>query len=384
MTNTIRRATLALLLTLFALVANAQSEGFNLVVVGDPQPQTDEQFARLEQELFPHIATIVEEYRATGYPTAICLTGDNVWDTLELMPRLKALFESLEVPILSVIGNHDHDRSIVGDKQRAVACYEQHFGPRNYATVLGSTLFLALDNIDYTSYHDYRISVDRKQLRWLRRTIAQHSDIEHIAILMHAPAYDFRADRLNDYARRIVRRTKGLKVDFITGHRHLNATADIAPNIVEHSVAQVGGNLWFAPMSPDGTPHSVLTIEERDGEWSWRYRLLGEENNRQIMLVEDSGNDIIVRIVGWDSKWSVEWSEDGSACGAMERIEIVDPDYRHYVENEADYNDAVMGHLRRKLIPFGHYYRCRRTVDNSTIVITATDRFGRKYHLEIE
>lgn len=374
-----KHAILSLVFLSITLVGYAQHDGFNLIVVGDPQPQTEEQFARLEKDIFPHIATIVEEYRSTGYPTAIYLTGDNVWDTLDLMPRLKALFDSLDIPVMTVIGNHDHDRSTVGDKAAAVACYEEVFGPRNYATMLGETLFLALDNIDYTSYSDYRIAVDRKQLRWLKQTLRQNADIKHIAILMHAPVYNYRTDELNDYARKILRRAKGRKIDFITGHRHLNSTADIAPEIIEHSVAQVGGNLWFAPMCPDGTPHSVLTIEERAGEWSWRYRLLGESAEKQIMVVEDSATEVIIRIVGWDKRWRVEWSENGKAMGEMERIEIVDPDYRYYVENEADYNDMVMGHLRRKLIPFPHYYRLKRTAENSEITITATDRFGRKY-----
>lgn len=374
-----KHAILSLVFLGLTLVGYAQTDGFNLIVVGDPQPQTEEQFARLEKDIFPHIATIVEEYRSTGYPTAIYLTGDNVWDTLDLMPRLKALFDSLDIPVMTVIGNHDHDRSTVGDKAAAVARYEEVFGARNYATMLGETLFIALDNIDYTSYSDYRIAVDRKQLRWMKQTLKQNADVEHIAILMHAPAYNYRTDELNDYARKILRRAKGRKIDFITGHRHLNSTADIAPEIIEHSVAQVGGNLWFAPMCPDGTPHSVLTIEERAGEWSWRYRLLGESAEKQIMVVEDSADEVIIRIVGWDKKWRVEWSENGKAMGEMERIEIIDPDYRYYVENEADYNDMVMGHLRRKLIPFPHYYRLKRTAENSEITITATDRFGREH-----
>lgn len=374
-----KHAILSLVFLGLAIVGYAQTDGFNLIVVGDPQPQTEEQFARLEKDIFPHIVTIVEEYRSTGYPTAIYLTGDNVWDTLDLMPRLKALFDSLDIPVMTVIGNHDHDRSTVGDKAAAVARYEEVFGTRNYATMLGETLFIALDNIDYTSYSDYRIAVDRKQLRWMKQTLKQNADVEHIAILMHAPAYNYRTDELNDYARKILRRAKGRKIDFITGHRHLNSTADIAPEIIEHSVAQVGGNLWFAPMCPDGTPHSVLTIEERAGEWSWRYRLLGESAEKQIMVVEDSADEVIIRIVGWDKKWRVEWSENGKAMGEMERIEIIDPDYRYYVENEADYNDMVMGHLRRKLIPFPHYYRLKRTAKNSEITITATDRFGREH-----
>ena len=88
----------------------AQKSGFNLVVVGDPQPQTEEQITKLESELIPQIATIVDEYKATGYPTAILLTGDVVWDNMAFLPRVKADFEALGIPVYAVIGNHDHNR----------------------------------------------------------------------------------------------------------------------------------------------------------------------------------------------------------------------------------------------------------------------------------
>ena len=378
-----KKTILATLFLLLTVATYAQPKGFNLVVVGDPQPQTEEQFSRLEHEVFPKIAAIAEEYKATDYPTAIILTGDNVWDTLDLMPRLKALFESLDIPLYTVIGNHDHDRSTVGDKAAAVSRYEEVFGARNKSFMLGETLFLTLDNIDYTSYSKYHIDVDRQQLRWLKRTIKQSADVERVAIAMHAPAYNFRKDELSDYARKILKRTKGHDVNFITGHRHLNSTADIAPNIVEHSVAQVGGNLWFAPMCSDGTPYCVLTIEERDGEWTWQTRLLGEDKTKQLSVVTNNEEEgIIVRVVGWDSKWQLSWSENGEERGTMEQVEMCDPDYRYYVENEADYDEAAMGHLRRKIVPYKHYYRCRPTAPNSQITITATDRFGREYTVE--
>ena len=102
------------------------------------------------------------------------------------------------------------------------------------------------------------------------------------------------------------------------------------------------------------------------------------------MIVEDSADEVVIRIVGWDKKWSVEWAENGKDMGSMERTDMVDPDYRYYVENEANYNDSVMGHLRRKLISFPHYYRLKRTTENSEITITATDRFGRKYIIKSE
>ena len=167
----VKTAIMATLLMLgFGVRGTAQELGFNLIVVGDPQPQTEEQIARLEGEIVPKIGDIVEEYRATSdLPIAILLTGDVVWDTMEFLPRVKAMFESLGVPVYAVIGNHDHDRGVDGDEPLAQSHYEATFGERYYTFDLGSTRFVALDNISYNNYYDYSLDVDKEQLKWLRK-----------------------------------------------------------------------------------------------------------------------------------------------------------------------------------------------------------------------
>ena len=381
-----RRILLIILLiaTLPCIDCRAEGRGFNLIVVGDPQPQTEEQITRLERDIIPHIGTIVEEYIDTGYPTAILLTGDIVWDTMEFLPRVKRMFESLGVPVYAVVGNHDHPADISNNERVAERYYEAAFGRRYYSFTLGDTHFVALDNICYSDHDNYTIDIDRKQLRWLRRDIHRVDPEQRIAIAMHAPAMNFRKGEMLDYANEIVDIVGDRELHFITGHRHRHATADISPRIIEHSVAQVNGNLWFAPLCSDGTPRGVFCIEERNGAWSWQHRILGQEKDYQIVawnegLVAEHEEWVVAKIIGWDSMWRVEWLEDGVMMGPLEQIEIVDPDYMHYVETEADYSEIIMARLRRSAYPHKHYFRCRRTRQNSEITIVATDRFGRVF-----
>ena len=372
-------STIAMLL--FMSMATAQNQGFNLIVVGDPQPQTEAQITALEQEIIPHIATIVEEYKTSGYPTAILLTGDNVWDTMKFMPRIKSTFKALGVPLYTVIGNHDHDRRAKRNQAKAERHYVETFGPRNVSFVLGQTLFVTLDNIDYTTYKDYKSNVDSEQIAWLKDVVKQHPDIERVAVCMHAPASKIYEPQLRPYAEPIVEIIGERKIEFITGHAHRHATVDIAENIIEHNVAQVSGNLWFAPICADGTPRGVFCIEERNGEWRWQHRILGKNSDYQLRMwgleeVSEQEEYIVVKAIGWDEKWSIEWSENGEHRGEMEQIKIVDPDYIYYVENEADYRKKYMDRLRRSARHARHYFRCRPTSENSEITITATDRFG--------
>ena len=384
-----RRLFTTLIATLLCLCSVvAQPRGFNLVVVGDPQPQTEEQITRLETQIIPQIATIIDEYKATGYPTAILLTGDVVWDTTKFLPRVKADFESLGVPVYAVIGNHDHDKRYKNNQIRAEQAYVDAWGERNQAFMLGETLFVTLDNIDYATKESYSLKVDADQLIWLAEVMDEYADVEHVAVCMHAPATSHRTGGFIPYAKPIVRIIGERKIDLITGHGHRHFTADHTPEIIEHSVAQVNGNLWFAPICSDGTPQGVFCIEERDGEWMWHHRILGKSADEALVVypmgrVEEHEEYIVVKVVGWDSKWRLLWSEDGADMGAMEQIKILDQDYMYYVENEANYREKYMQRLRRSARPHSHYFRCKPTAENSEITITATDRFGRVYSAEL-
>ena len=375
-------------LLLYTASVAAQQSGFNLVVVGDPQPQTEEQITRLERDIIPQIATIVDEYKATGYPTAILLTGDVVWDNMDFLPRVKADFEALGVPVYAVIGNHDHNKHHKNNQPRAEQDYINAWGERNQAFMLGETLFVTLDNIDYATKESYSLKVDADQLIWLAEVMDEYADVEHVAVCMHAPATSHRTGGFIPYAKPIVRIIGERKIDLITGHGHRHFTADHTPEIIEHSVAQVNGNLWFAPICSDGTPLGVFCVEERDGEWMWHHRILGKDADEALITypvgrVAEHEEYVVVKVVGWDSKWQLSWSENGSYMGAMEQISILDPDYMYYVENEADYREKYMKRLRRSARPHRHYFRCKPTAPNSKITITATDRFGRVYTEEI-
>ena len=384
-----RRLFTTLIATLLCLCSVvAQPRGFNLVVVGDPQPQTEEQITRLETQIIPQIATIIDEYKATGYPTAILLTGDVVWDTTKFLPRVKADFESLGVPVYAVIGNHDHNKRYKNNQIRAEQAYVDAWGERNQAFMLGETLFVTLDNIDYATKESYSLKVDADQLIWLAEVMDEYADVEHVAVCMHAPATSHRTGGFIPYSKPIIRIIGERKIDLITGHGHRHFTADHTPEIIEHSVAQVNGNLWFAPICSDGTPQGVFCIEERDGEWMWHHRILGKSADEALVVypmgrVEEHEEYVVVKVVGWDSKWRLSWSEDGADMGAMEQIKILDPDYMYYVENEANYREKYMQRLRRSARPHSHYFRCKPTAENSEITITATDRFGRVYSAEL-
>lgn len=380
------------IITIFAFgnFASAQTShpgGFNLIVVGDSQPQTKAQLKELEEVIIPQIGTIVEEYRTTGYPTAILITGDVVWDTTKFLPRVKSAFESLGVPVYAVIGNHDHNKYHRYNEERAERKYVETFGSRNLSFELGQTLFLTFDNISFERH--YTEDVDSKQLVWLADLIESVPENQRVAICMHATATDFNEGVLKSYIKPLISLLGNREVHFITGHRHHHGTADISDRVIEHNVAQVNGNLWYAPICSDGTPRGVFCIEERNGEWQWHHRILGKSADEPLIVwsegeVKEHEDYVVVKIVGWDDKWKIEWIENGCDMGAMEQISILDPDYMKFVDNEANYKKKYMERLRKSAHPHDHYFRCKRTSGNSEITIVATDRFGRQFTTSVK
>lgn len=382
---------LAFLATLtFSNNASAQQDtnsGFNLIVVGDSQPQTKKQLKELEEIIIPQIGAIVEEYRTTGYPTAILITGDVVWDTTKFLPRVKSAFESLGVPVYAVIGNHDHNKYHRYNEERAERRFVKTFGSRNLSFMLGETLFVTFDNISFKRH--YKEDIDSKQLVWLSELMEKSPNNQRIAVCMHAPATNFQEGNIKSYIKPLISILGDREVHFITGHRHHHGTADISERMIEHNVAQVNGNLWYAPICSDGTPRGVFCIEERNGAWQWHHRILGKGFDEPLIvwqegMVKEHEDYVVVKVVGWDDKWSIEWQENGLNMGAMEQISILDPDYIYYVENEAKYAKKYMERLRKSAHPHNHYFRCKRTAENSEITIIATDRFGRTFTASAE
>ena len=371
----------------FASAQTSHPDGFNLIVVGDSQPQTKAQLKELEEVIIPQIGTIVEEYRTTGYPTAILITGDVVWDTTKFLPRVKSAFESLGVPVYAVIGNHDHNKYHRYNEERAERKYVKTFGSRNLSFELGQTLFLTFDNISFERH--YEEDVDSKQLVWLADLIESVPENQRVAICMHATATDFNEGVLKSYIKPLISLLGNREVHFITGHRHHHGTADISDRVIEHNVAQVNGNLWYAPICSDGTPRGVFCIEERNGEWQWHHRILGKSADEPLIVwsegeVKEHEDYVVVKIVGWDDKWKIEWIENGCDMGAMEQISILDPDYMKFVDNEANYKKKYMERLRKSAHQHDHYFRCKRTSENSEITIVATDRFGRQFTTSVK
>jgi Icc protein len=115
----------------------------------------------------------------------------------------------LNVPYLTVIGNHDQ----VGNGR---AVYQSVFGPLNYSFVYGGTKFICLD----TNGREYGFQGQIPDLGWLGQQLADTANSRRSVVLCHVPPTDEDFDPVlaQSYARTI--RSSSQLVFHLAGHIH--------------------------------------------------------------------------------------------------------------------------------------------------------------------
>ena len=355
---------------------------YELLAIADPQPKTDEHFERLRTEIIPPLQAATAAKKAQGVDQAAILLGDIVWDSPQLFAKVREQFASLGIPVYGVIGNHDHDLNKFTDRE-ATENYRSHFGPTYYAFDMGRTHYVVLDDIVYHGAKKYDEQIDSLQLAWAAEYARRLPAGSRVCVAMHAPAMKaWKGNQVMESAARLMDAFAGHELHFITGHTHVNSNYDIREGVVEHNVAQICGNLWYDPINKDGTPKGYQLFRECGGEFSWEYRSLGSPAVRQLRVwqpgqVEAFPGSVVAKIWNWDPCWTVVWYEDGRYRGAMQRIQIVDPDYAAHLDSLKNAGRKLAKSQHPRISDF--YFKARPSASAQTIEVVATDRFGRRY-----
>lgn len=360
------------------------SEGYELLAVGDPQPQNEEHMSRLAGEVIPGLQSVVDECRErNALPEVAIILGDIVWDRMHLMPGVKREFARLGIPCYPVIGNHDHDLACDNDFDASHA-YRDNFGPTYYAFNLGDTYFIVLDDIEYYGKKEYDERINDSQLAWLEKYRQYIPECSRVCVAMHAPAMKYWRDHSYQQSnRRLFKLFADCELHLLTGHTHINSNYDVVPGVVEHNVAQINGNLWHAPLNSDGSPKGLCIITDENGAWRWLYRTLGHGDEYQMRIwlpgeLKAHKQFVVAKIWGWDPYWTVVWYEDGRYRGAMEQVPMNCPDYMAYAET-ADVTAKIKANLLNTARAAKFFFRARPSKGAREMRIVATDRNGRQW-----
>ena len=301
-------------------------DDFSILAVSDPQMQKEEHVKRFTGRPLGDICGTAARLSAERPVVGIAL-GDIAWNRLEMFSEYKKVITSAGIPFYSVIGNHDHTQTLSGIA--AGAAYEEAFGPYNYAFFLGKDLVIGVNNIQFVASglddatltsNNYVEGYSEETLGFIRGLLDLVGKDVHIFIAQHSPVY--MEGRRIEHSEELLSILAGRKVDFLSGHTHTYDVTRLAPGIVDHNPAAVGGAWWDTNLCIDGTPrgYEIVTRSGSDLSFVW-HNLDYPDDHRVVFIPMDKAplhrNSVLALAWEADSDWTCTWTEDGRDMGLL-------------------------------------------------------------------
>lgn len=181
-------------------------------------------------------------------------------------------FQDLGYPtrMLTVMGNHDHDPSIVGKDVDARAEWRNKdcWGPGNYSMNIGSDHWIFMDNIYYVNVEgkgkqapgvkgdrSYKTKFTKAQMAWLEKDLSYVDPESAVYICVHCPPFRGKDGSCLVDEKQLVaidsmaeKFSKG--ITFFAGHVHYFdiCRSEAYPHLMQYALPSVAGVLWETPV----------------------------------------------------------------------------------------------------------------------------------------
>ena len=369
----------------FTLTKNELDDHKHAVIVwADTQMVKDEDAITLVNVTAPDAAG---EIKALGnIPVHGISVGDLVHDRADLYDEYARAVAITGVPYFQVIGNHDMSYAARGD-EGSQAKFHQLFGPGYFSFNRGKVHYVFLDDVFFVGRgHSYIGYLTDTQLNWLEQDLKYVPAGSTVIVSLHIPTNNNLKEReqlkeespgsVVSNREHLYALLKPYKVHIMSGHTHWNENWE-KDNIMEHNHGTVCG-AWWRPfnIAVDGTPNGYAVYEINGDEVKWYYKGTGRPKEQQMTIyapgkVAANTSAVVANVWNWDSKWKVEWLEDGVHKGAMKQTRCQEPVVvANYPVNMHVYSD--------------HFFAAVPTAGAREITIRATDRFGNIYQEKIK
>jgi len=219
---------------------------------------TDTHF--LDEAIDPYVAQLAEEINSMEpKPAFLIHTGDMVEKRSELaFQGVKASFSLFELPVYTVVGNHDIGQGVNPPMALEKELYRKFFGELSYSFDYNGYHCIILDTtIDTTGTSRTRKSethVTQQAIDWLKNDLANLGEKTPIILFTHYPLYDkehgfYFADNGDEVLELL--REYNLKASF-SGHTHrqIDSKLDgidfyITPNIACHATGMSNAQGYY-------------------------------------------------------------------------------------------------------------------------------------------
>ena len=357
------------------------------VVWADTQMISQEDVDALKAQTVPDLQALVAGYpKDTLFHGIGC--GDLVWDKFELFDGYRQAIDTTGVTFFNVIGNHDMDLDARTDELSAKT-FKKLFGPTYYSYNRGNIHYVVLDDVFFIGTAKKYIGyITEDQLQWLEQDLAFVQPGTTVVVSLHIPTNTGAAKRnkkeeelgsVVSNRQQLYKILKPYTVHFMSGHTHFNDTWE-KDNMMEHNHGTVCGAWWTGPVCGDGTPKGYGVYEVNGNDLKWYYKSTGHAKMYQFSAFgkgrsKDFPEDIVANVWNWDSKWKVEWLEDGVEKGPMLQRVSLDP-------TAVDlYAGPELPKKHRFVDPTltEHLFFAQPSPQAKKVEIKVTDRFGNVY-----
>ena len=376
----------------FSLVKNCYDDSRHTVVVhADPQLYKMDNF-KVYQAILDDCKELAKKQDRDVFGIDC---GDLVGDKPELYEPYIEAVDGLGIPFYRVMGNHD--MTLYGrSHETSYAKFEELFGPSYYSFNRGKAHYVVLNDVFYLS-RDYFYAgyITERQLAWLEKDLASVEPESLVFVALHIPSrlevgpvsFEYTnenvAGRVSNAAF-LYDILKPYRAHILSGHTHYNRNLEHSDNLYEHITAAVCGTWWQGGVCLDGTPQGYGVYEVDGDDVSWYYKSAGFPEKFQFRAypVGQSGffpDDVLVNVWNWDSKWNVEWLEDGVLMGQMTRVTTEDPVAAALCADKEKLEFKWISPLANE-----HMFRAPVKNKNASVEVRVTDRFGRVYQTKVE
>lgn len=307
----------------FTLKPLSKSEDkITLVMVSDPQCQTDSEVSRYKNETIADIQNVLTSGAAKYVNPYAFTLGDVTFDSNNLFDSMKETMSNMRygtnyLPFFQCIGNHDHS-SVESTDLAATGLFFEHFGPTDYSLDRGNVHIVVMDNILCTSPKknsspnkatwDYDAGFTAAQYKWFQEDLAlvKNKHQKMIVLCVHIPF----CTTQGAYYKEFLTAMKEFKeAHIMIGHTHYARnyihssyrTKSGLP-VYEHIHGAACGGWWSCNLNTDGTPNGyyLYEVDAKNATMiNWKAKYTNQNADYQMRVYD--GNAV------YGSKYIYDW-----------------------------------------------------------------------------
>lgn len=308
---------------------------FTLVMIGDPQCQTDAQVLRYTSESIPNIQSTLTTF-ASKYPNPYAITlGDITFDSTNTWEGMRNSMSNIKVgsrylPFFQCIGNHDHNSQTSTDFD-ATASFFENFGPTDYSFDRGNFHIIVMDDVLCTTTStnsspnratwNYNGGFTTYQWKWLQADLelVQNKAEKCVILCCHIPFRSGSAsggssvNKSDAYYTEFLTALKAFKeAHIMIGHTHYPQnyihnsyrTKNGLP-IYEHIHGAACGAWWSSNLNTNGQPngYSLYECDAKNGTiTNWVAKSTKDDIGVQMRVYD--GDQIYTGTKGYQYAWT--------------------------------------------------------------------------------